>query len=168
MISWVCFFKHILEREDIWNKWKNEGCPNFAREKRSATTSNKPKRLKPTCSDFIATSSESANSSVASQPAPVSVMGKLCQANHGNLEACRDPARQFLPSIREFFDEAIEQLDPANEVERQYWLIAQPDWAWKALRLLAKRSPHYFMQINQNVRPINEYLEFICTRLGKG
>jgi THO complex subunit 1 len=94
-------------------------------------------------------------------------MGKLCQVNHGNLEACRDPSRQFLPTVREFFDEAIEQLDPNAQVERAYWLISQPDWAWKALRLLAKRSAHYFMQVNQNVKPIGEYLEAICMRLSK-
>lgn len=131
--------------------------------------------MKPVCSDFIANRSlglgisaaASESISTSNGPQPVSVMGKLCQVNHGNLEACRDSTRQFLPSIREFFEEAIEQLDPANEVERQYWLIAQPDWAWKALRLLAKRSPHYFMQMNQNAKPINEYLEGICTKLGK-
>jgi hypothetical protein len=36
------------------------------------------------------------------------------------LEACKDPNRQFLPTLKEFFDEAIEQLDPANQVEKQY------------------------------------------------
>lgn len=138
--------------------------------------------MKPVSSDFIANrpslglnslNAESLLSSVSSsvatpQPQPVSVMGKLCQVNHGNLEACRDSARQFLPTVREFFDEAIDQLDPANQVERAYWLIMQPDWAWTALRLLAKRSPHYFMQMNQNARPIHEYLEGICIRLSKG
>lgn len=166
------WLKHILEREEIWNKWKNEGCPNFAREKRPpASIPAKPKRLKPLCSDFIVSrslSSLASNGLDASAPQPVSVMGKLCQVNHGNLEACRDPGRQFLPSMKDFFDEAIDQMDPANQVEKQYWLIAQHDWAWKALRLLAKQSPHYFMQMNQNAKPINEYLEGICTKLGKG
>lgn len=132
--------------------------------------------MKPVCSDFIANRSlglgisaaaASESTSTSNGPQPVSTMGKLCQVNHGNLEACRDATRQFLPSIREFFDEAIEQIDPVNEVEPQYWLIAQSDWAWKALRLLAKRSPHYFMQMNQNAKPIKEYLEGICTKLDK-
>ena len=82
------------------------------------------------------------------------------------MEACKDTARQFLPSLKDFFDEAIEQLDPANQVEKQYHLSNQTDWSWKALRLLAKRSAFYFMQ-NQNVKTISEYLEAICNKLSK-
>ncbi len=82
------------------------------------------------------------------------------------MEACKDPNRQFLPSLKEFFEEAIDQLDPANQVEKQYQLVQQTDWAWKALRLLAKRSAFYFMQ-NQNVKTIPEYIEAICNKLGK-
>jgi hypothetical protein len=93
-------------------------------------------------------------------------IGKLCNVNHSNLEECKDPSRQFLPSLREFFEECIEQLDPANQVEKQYRLVNQTDWDWKALRLLAKRSAFYFMQ-NQNVRTIPEYLEAVCGKLAK-
>ncbi len=93
-------------------------------------------------------------------------MSKLCNVNHDNLEACKDPERQFLPTLKEFFDEAIDQLDPANQVEKEYQLVNQTDWAWKSLRLLAKRSSLYFMQ-NQNVKTIAEYLEAICNKLGK-
>ena len=93
-------------------------------------------------------------------------MAKLCNINHDNLNACTDTSRQFLPTIRDFFEEPIEQLDPANEVEKQYHLVNKTDWSWKALRLLAKRSAFYFMQ-NQNVRSIPEFLEAICNKLSK-
>ena len=93
-------------------------------------------------------------------------MSKLCNVNHDNLEACKDSERQFLPTLKEFFEEAIEQLDPANQVDKEYQLVNQTDWAWKSLRLLAKRSSLYFMQ-NQNVKTISEYLEAICNKLGK-
>ena len=91
---------------------------------------------------------------------------KLCNINHDNLEACKDSRRLFLPQIKDFFEEAIEQLDPANQIEKQYHLINRTDWSWKALRLLAKRSAFYFMQ-NQNVKTISEYLEAICNKLSK-
>jgi hypothetical protein len=95
-----------------------------------------------------------------------SEISKLCNINHANLEACKDPNRQFLPSLEEFFEEVIEQLDPENQVEKEYQLIYQTDWAWKALRLLARRSSLYFMQ-NQNVKTIPEYLEAISKKLEK-
>ncbi len=47
-----------------------------------------------------------------------------------------------------------------------YFKIKNTEWAWKALRLLAKRSAYYFMQ-NQNVKTISEYLDAICNKLNK-
>ena len=35
-----------------------------------------------------------------------------------NLEACRAKDRDFLPSLENYFEEAIEQLDPKNEVNK--------------------------------------------------
>lgn len=133
------------------------------KEKRSAATqaAQKAKKFKPTTSDFIANQNSKGFLSDNTD-----VISKLCNVNHGNLEACKDPNRQFLPSLREFFEEAIEQLDPANQVEKQYQLVQQTDWCWKALRLLAKRSAFYFMQ-NQNVKTIPEYIEAICNKIGK-
>lgn len=151
--------KHILEREEIWNKWKNEGCPNYVKEK-LAPKKTAVKRLKPVTSDFVA---KFGKNFIADTQTDIV---KLCNINHNNLEACKDAKREFLPSLKEFFDEAIEQLDPENQVEKQYYLSRQTDWAWKALRLLAKRSSFYFMQ-NQNVKTISEYLDAICTKLSK-
>ena len=150
-----------MDREEIWNKWKNEGCPSFVKEKRAAPAQQiqKAKLPKPLTSDFHPGASKVFK---FSNPE----MAKLCNINHDNLNACKDPSRQFLPSLREFFEEPIEQLDPANEVEKQYHLVNKTDWSWKALRLLAKRSAIYFMQ-NQNVRSIPEFLEAICNKLSK-
>ena len=151
--------KRILDREEIWNKWKNEGCPNYVREKKNLPAKSPLKRPKPVSSDFVIKSNKKFMSDQSD-------IGKLCNINHDNLEACKDPNREFLPSLKEFFDEAIEQLDPVNQVEKQYYLTNQTDWAWKALRLLVKRSAFYFIQ-NQNVKTISEYLEAICNKLNK-
>ena len=37
-----------------------------------------------------------------------------------NMEACSAPQRDFLPKLEDYFEEAIEQLVPANMVEEQY------------------------------------------------
>lgn len=67
--------KHVLEREEIWNKWKNEGCPNYVKEKKTAPV--KPsKRPRPVSADFVINSNKvfvSDNSE----------MSKLCSVNHG-------------------------------------------------------------------------------------
>jgi THO complex subunit 1 len=151
--------KRILSREDIWNKWKNEGCPNFVRDKKDEPTRKAQKRARPTTSDFD-------RNKQPKYQFDNTEIGKLCNVNHDNLAACHDPSRQFLPSLKDFFEEAIDQLDPANQVEKEYHLVHDADWSWRALRLLAKRSALYFTQ-NQNVKTISEYLETICIRLGK-
>lgn len=37
-----------------------------------------------------------------------------------NLEACRTKDRDFLPSLDSYFEEAIEQSDPAAMVDAEY------------------------------------------------
>ena len=34
--------KHILHREEHWNKWKNEGCPSFSKKVEEAKSDKKP------------------------------------------------------------------------------------------------------------------------------
>lgn len=165
--KFVTNVRKILEREEIWNKWKNEGCPNYVKEKKpwqpTAVQQARAKRVKTTTADFI----QSTESNMAAKVSKsTSEIAKLCNINHGNLDACRDASREFLPTLREFFEDCIEQLDPVNQVDKEYRLIYQTDWSWKALRLLAKRSAYYFM-FNQNVKTIPEYLEAICGRLNR-
>ena len=37
-----------------------------------------------------------------------------------NMDACSAPERDFLPKMDDYFAEAIEQLDPANQIEDEY------------------------------------------------
>jgi THO complex subunit 1 len=37
-----------------------------------------------------------------------------------NMEACSAPERDFLPGLDEYFLEAIEQLNPENQIEEDY------------------------------------------------
>jgi hypothetical protein len=156
--------QHILDREEIWNKWKNEGCPSFVKEKRAAPSSTAIPDKRAKIPKILTSDFHPGATKVFKFSNPE--MAKLCNINHDNLNACKDTSRQFLPTIRDFFEEPIEQLDPANEVEKQYHLVNKTDWSWKALRLLAKRSAFYFTQ-NQNVRSIPEFLEAICNKLSK-
>jgi THO complex subunit 1 len=45
---------------------------------------------------------------------------KLWNLNPDNLEACAAPERDFLPNLDAYFEEAIEQLNPVNQVEDAY------------------------------------------------
>jgi len=45
---------------------------------------------------------------------------KLWNICPNNMEACASIERDFLPTVDEYFGEALEQLDPANQVEEHY------------------------------------------------
>ena len=48
------------------------------------------------------------------------LLSKLWNQWPDNLEACSAPERDFLPNMDDYFAEATEQIDPANQVEDQY------------------------------------------------
>uniref|UniRef100_A0A8B9P399 THO complex subunit 1 n=1 Tax=Apteryx owenii TaxID=8824 RepID=A0A8B9P399_APTOW len=99
--------EHILNTEENWNSWKNEGCPSFVKE------------------------------------------------------------REYMPTLEEFFEEAIEQADPENMVENKYKAVNNSNYGWRALRLLARRSPHFFQPTNQQFKSLPEYLENMVIKLAK-
>lgn len=81
------------------------------------------------------------------------------------MEACKDPNRQFLPSLKEFFEEAIEQLDPANQVEKQYLLFNVSQFC-----ILILKFKNYSKSINRTQNGLgklyvywqNEVLSILC------
>lgn len=45
---------------------------------------------------------------------------KLWNLCPNNLEACKSKERDFLPTLEAYFEEAIEQSDPASPIEDVY------------------------------------------------
>ena len=63
------------------------------------------------------------------------------------------------------FAEAIEQLDPASEIEEEYKIVNDGQWGWRALRLLAKKSPNFFTYGNNPIAKLPDYLESILKKM---
>ncbi|XP_028922344.1 THO complex subunit 1 isoform X3 [Ornithorhynchus anatinus] len=84
-----------------------------------------------------------------------------------NMEACKSESREYMPTLEEFFEEAIEQADPENMVENEYKAVNNSNYGWRALRLLARRSPHFFQPTNQQFKSLPEYLENMVIKLAK-
>ncbi|XP_070700901.1 THO complex subunit 1 [Pempheris klunzingeri] len=153
--------EHIHNTEENWNAWKNEGCPSFVKER---TIEDKPKRTprkRQAPEDFL-----------GKGPDRKIFMGndeltRLWNLNHDNMEACKSDSREFMPSLDEFFAEAIEQADPANMVEEEYKVVRNPNYGWRALRLLSRRSPHFFQPTNQKFKSLADYLDSMVSKLAK-
>lgn len=52
---------------------------------------------------------------------------RLWNLNHNNMAACQSVSREFMPTLEEFFEEAIEQADLAN-MEDEYKVVRNSNW----------------------------------------
>uniref|UniRef100_A0A3Q3KC32 Death domain-containing protein n=1 Tax=Monopterus albus TaxID=43700 RepID=A0A3Q3KC32_MONAL len=144
-----------------WNSWKNEGCPSFVKERTVDDKPKRPTRKRQAPEDFL-----------GKGPDRKIFMGndeltRLWNLNPDNMEACKSDSREFMPSLDEFFTEAIEQADPANMVEEEYKVVRNPNYGWRALRLLSRRSPHFFQPTNQKFKSLADYLDSMVSKLAK-
>ena len=86
-------------------------------------------------------------------------LNKLFNICADHWESCRVERRCYVPGMSEFFEEAIAQADPAACVEDQFKLVANPNWGWRALRILSQKSLHFFTSTNQPAKSLPNYLD---------
>ncbi|XP_012870279.1 PREDICTED: THO complex subunit 1 [Dipodomys ordii] len=153
--------EHILNTEENWNSWKNEGCPSFVKERTSDTKPTRVVRKRTAPEDFLG---KGANKKILMGNDELTRLWNLCP---DNMEACKSDTREYMPTLEEFFEEAIEQADPENMVENEYKAVNNSNYGWRALRLLARRSPHFFQPTNQQFKSLPEYLENMVIKLAK-
>ncbi|XP_064026642.1 THO complex subunit 1 isoform X1 [Pogoniulus pusillus] len=161
--------EHILNTEENWNSWKNEGCPSFVKERShpefqlgpSDSKPMRPVRKRPAPEDFLG---KGPNKKILMGNEELTRLWNLCP---DNMEACKSESREYMPTLEEFFEEAIEQADPENMVENKYKAVNNSNYGWRALRLLARRSPHFFQPTNQQFKSLPEYLENMVIKLAK-
>jgi len=160
--------RHILRREDHWNKWKNEGCPSLAKKVdgnesiKNIGEGGSFRKKKRKLGDVI-------EKEVAEKRVNLGNPGltSLWNLNPDNLDACRAKERDFLPSLENYFEEAIEQLDPKNGIEDTYKKVNNGEWGWRALRLMSRRSTHFFIAGNNPIARLPEYLETMLGKMAK-
>eukprot|EP00794_Sanderia_malayensis_P005238 gene5238-5899_t len=165
---------HILNREENWMNWKNEGCPSFARVSSSSSSSSSvTDDVQPDVTVIKRSRKRSIGEELAHRSSKKLDLGsqelsRLWNICPDNLEACKAENRtKFLPSLPEFFEEAIEQTDPEAGIEDEYKLVNKSEFGWRALRLLARRSCNFFTPSNQPFKPLSDYLTNALTQVTK-
>ncbi|XP_058059329.1 THO complex subunit 1 [Anopheles bellator] len=163
--------RHMLTREELWNSWKNEGCKEFKR----------PEAVLDDAAPAVAATSGTSGSSVGASPGTgrppakrprrplgdlirdATRQGKFFMGNQeltrlwnlcpDNLQACKGTDRNFLPSLETYLENPKEKQDPSFE--------------WRALRLLARQSPHFFTLFNTPSYKVSDYLESVRKKIQK-
>ncbi|XP_058462952.1 THO complex subunit 1 [Malaya genurostris] len=167
--------RHMLSREELWNSWKNEGCKEFKRPDAGGPGGTN------SSSTGATAATGGSNGEEATPPMPIRVamkrprralgdliqdstkQGKFFMGNPeltrlwntcpDNLLACKGEDRNFLPSLEAYLDGSKEKHDPSVE--------------WRALRLLARQSPHFFTLFNSPSYKVADYLESVRKKIQK-
>lgn len=153
--------KHILQREESWNAWKNEGCPDF-KEAKPVAPSQETRPAKRRIGDEIKLAL--ANKKVVLGDTEMNRLWNLCP---DNWEACSSPKRDFVPSLEKFFEQVLDQSETAANRSRANKAMFQSNNGWRSLRLLSQKSPHFFTSTNQPIKSLALYLESMVNRLAK-
>ncbi|PNF43227.1 THO complex subunit 1 [Cryptotermes secundus] len=174
-VAFVQTVKHILKREEHWNSWKNDGCPEFQKPAHLLAADEtgeeggdkrkylpRPRRPKKRLGEQMRDITQHGKFVMGN--AELTKLWNLCP---NNLEACKSKDRDFLPSLEGYFEEAIEQIDPAAMVEEEYKRVNDGNFGWRALRLMARRSPHFFTHSNNPINKLPEYLETMIKKIAK-
>lgn len=92
-----------------------------------------------------------------------SELTKLWNLYPDNLEACKAKDRNFLPTLENYFADAIDQLESPTPVKDDDNLLKDGNFGWRALRLLARRSPHFFTYSNNPINKLPDYLAMMVS-----
>lgn len=187
--KFVSTVKHILKREEMWSNWKNDGCPEFKKPesgknsvggagnstgkqngkseevgKEDGETQHSPRKVrqKRKVGDLIKEADSRGKFTMGNAE-----MTRLWNLHPNNLEACKISERDFVPALETYFTPAIEQLSPKADLKEEKKLVNDSNFGWRALRLLACRSPHFFTNSASPIAKLPEYLNTMIKKLAK-
>ncbi|CAJ0961833.1 unnamed protein product, partial [Mesorhabditis belari] len=122
--------KKILQREEEWSKWKNNGCQDYSSRRILAPMRKFAKRPPPPISDTLDLGNADLN--------------KLWKGNDVSLlEFCQQPQRDFTPLLKNFLQDPLDEGDPDQQVEEQYKSIYDSGFQWRCSRLLSSQAKEY-------------------------
>lgn len=141
----------ILQREEYWNSWKNEGCPDF-RQAIEKVDIEKKSRKRP-WEDFHTYKCKTNTE-----------MSKQWSSTPNNWEACKSAKRNFVPTLESFFGISGVKSETGGSTPKVN--TNDSKYTWKALRLLGMKSPHFFTS-NPALNSLSEYLQSVIQKMAK-
>ncbi|KAL3082133.1 hypothetical protein niasHT_037023 [Heterodera trifolii] len=135
--------KKVLSRERLWSTWKNEGCPDLITPLLNAQTIEK----------YAAFKRKAVAQCVAGQlDLGNKEMTRLWNIQPNNLLACRSQQRNCTPDLVQFLSDALDELDPEQQVDEQYQSVNDEKYQWMGSRFLLFTSDQY---LSSNVQESN-------------
>lgn len=134
----ITLIKSLLEREGFWVEWKKNGCAKFELDSCDISKSDRIPSATQIQIDGHMGDKE---------------LSRLWEKNMVNLESAKD---LHIPSLTEFLEPLKEQLDPENQIEKEFRLSNDITYVWRAGRIIVKKGP---IELDQTDIIRNEILD---------
>ncbi|KAL7072574.1 hypothetical protein ACQ4LE_008048, partial [Meloidogyne hapla] len=134
--------KKLLNREKQWCSWKADGFPdlfNFNQFTQNICDDIKFER-KSISTRYIANSIDLGNLELT----------RLWTIEKDNLIACKNVKRNCIPNLKSFLEEALDELDPEQQVEEKYQSVNDEHYQWMASRFLLMNSDQHINHASQD------------------
>lgn len=148
----------ILQREESWNMWKNDGCPEIKPDEVAGKEKRKSSANVHHVGFELLSAEKGGKFSLGNRE--LTRLWNLCP---DNWQACKSRKRVFTPTVEEYFD-SIVRMPKETRIKK---ITGDPSFTWRGLRLLSQKSPHFFTPSNQIVRPLHQYMDSVVDTLGK-
>uniref|UniRef100_A0A914H4G3 THO complex subunit 1 n=1 Tax=Globodera rostochiensis TaxID=31243 RepID=A0A914H4G3_GLORO len=126
--------KKVLSRERLWSAWKNEGCPDLITPLLNSQSTTKYAAFKrKALNHFVPGQLDLGNKELS----------RLWNIQPNNLVACKEMQRKCTPELVQFLEEALDEMDPEQQVDEQYQSVNDETYQWTASRFLLLTSDQY-------------------------
>jgi len=149
----------LLKREDTWSGWKNEGCRSVEKPAGGDEAAPVSRGRKRRLGEALRAADELGQHEMAN--AEMTRLWNLCPDNPAATKQAR---RDFTPGLEAYFGAAVAQVTGDHPGPG---LVSDEAWGWRALRLLACRSPHFFTHSTAPIATLPAYLTNMVRRLAR-
>lgn len=146
----------ILQREESWSNWKNDGCPEIKPDEVSTKLTDKSKVNEEGIGAELLAAERAGKFSLGNKE-----LTRLWNLHPDNWQACRSHKRVFTPTVDEYFESIVRM----PKESRANTISGDASFTWRGLRLLSQKSPHFFTPSNLPPRPLNTYMDSVVETL---
>lgn len=72
-------------------------------------------------------------------------LSRLWNIEKDNLEACKSESRKCIPMLKSFLDDALDEMDPEQQVDEQYQSVNDEKYQWMGGRFLIFNSDQFIV-----------------------
>lgn len=148
--GWTCAgpLAALSKEEARWIEWKKASCPSYERAPEPFSEAM-----------VLETSSLEPDRSISGPSVDFldHVTAELAHLTSDTADTEDLKLRHLLPEFSDYVAPLIAQMDPLEDIEKEYRLSNDPIWLWRAYRLLAAQDLERIKGLGDNANDFSQY-----------